>query len=251
MDVQRYLERIDYRGAVAADLDTLGKLQQAHMRTVPFENLSIHYRQPIVLEHDALYRKIVERRRGGFCYELNTLFAWLLREIGFRVTLLSAGVATADGGFGPEFDHLALRVDLDHAYLVDVGFGDSFQQPLRLDGGEQRQGAASYRIDAEDGTHFLKKGDARGADAALQAQYRFTLQPRALGDFEEMCRHHQTSPASHFTQKRICSRATADGRISLSDLRLIITRGGEREESMLGSEEEFRQALKNHFAIDL
>ncbi len=99
-------------------------LQVAHLLAVPFENLSIHAQQPIVLEDTALFTKIVERRRGGFCYEANGLFAALLREMGFDVAMLSAGVARAEGGFGPDFDHMALMITLEQRWLVDVGFGD-------------------------------------------------------------------------------------------------------------------------------
>jgi N-hydroxyarylamine O-acetyltransferase len=213
---------------------------------VPFENLSIHVGQPIVLTEDALFEKIVVRRRGGFCYELNGLFAALLRALGFEVDLLAAGVARADGGFGPDFDHVALAVTLGERWLVDVGFGDSFREPLRLDDrGEQAEGERSYRID-EDGDRLILL-QREGAD--WEPQFRFTLQPRALSDCAEMCLYHQTSPQSHFTQKRICSLATPDGRVTLSDLRLITTRGGMRQERMLESEEERAATLRRLFGI--
>src|SRR3989440_10034587 len=139
MDIQAYLQRIDYTGPLVPSAKTLRLLQVAHLRTVPFENLSIHSGEPIVLDDDALFEKIVSRRRGGFCYELNGLFAALLRALGFDVVLLSAGVAHAGGGFGPEFDHLLLVVDLQEHWLADVGFGDSFLEPVRLVTGEQVQ----------------------------------------------------------------------------------------------------------------
>src|SRR5215212_1339106 len=110
MDLQAYLQRINYRGGRAPTAATLRDLHRAHLLAVPFENLDIHLGRPILLGQDALFDKIVRRRRGGFCYELNGLFAGLLRELGFEVTLLAAGVARADGGFGPEFDHLTLLV---------------------------------------------------------------------------------------------------------------------------------------------
>jgi len=96
------------------------------MRTVPFENLDIHLKRPIVLEDNALFDKIVTRKRGGFCYELNGLFAALLRALGFDVVMLSAGVANPEREFGPDFDHMALLVTLEQSWLADVGFGDSF-----------------------------------------------------------------------------------------------------------------------------
>src|SRR5215207_11196611 len=111
MDIQAYLRRIHYRGDLTPTATTLRELHRAHLLAVPFENLDIHLGRPIVLDQDALFDKIVTRRRGGFCYELNGLFALLLRELGFEVTLLAAGVARADGGFGPEFDHLTLLVE--------------------------------------------------------------------------------------------------------------------------------------------
>src|SRR5919109_1202974 len=103
MNIQAYLDRIGYRGPLEPTAETLRALHVAHLLGVPFENLNIGMGWPIVLDEAALFDKIVVRRRGGFCYELNGLFAALLRELGFDVTLLSAGVARQDGGFGPEF----------------------------------------------------------------------------------------------------------------------------------------------------
>src|SRR5262249_19643128 len=133
MNVDAYLKRINYAGAREPAAETLRTLQLAHLRTVPFENLSIHAGEPIVLEEAALFGKIVERRRGGFCYEANGLFAALLRALGFQVAMLSAGVANAKGEFGPDFDHMTLMVTLAERWLVDVGFGESFMEPLLLD----------------------------------------------------------------------------------------------------------------------
>src|SRR5262245_59151663 len=99
MDVQAYLKRIGFQGAFGRDEETLRQLHLAHLLRVPFENLSIHAQQPIVLDDAALFEKIVVRRRGGFCYELNGLFSALLRELGFAVSRLSAQVANDTGEF--------------------------------------------------------------------------------------------------------------------------------------------------------
>src|SRR5882762_11252525 len=99
MDIKAYLQRINYLGSLVPTAQTLRELQVAHLQTVPFENLSIHSAEPIILDDDALFEKIVVRRRGGFCYELNGLFAALLRDLGFEVKMLSAQVAKAGGGF--------------------------------------------------------------------------------------------------------------------------------------------------------
>lgn len=250
MDIKAYLERIRYHGSLAPTAETLRALQVAHLLAVPFENLSIHAGQPIVLEDKALFAKIVERRRGGFCYEANGLFAALLRELGFDVTMLSAGVARAEGGFGPNFDHMALMVTLDERWLVDVGFGDSFREPLLMDErGEQAQekGRRAYKI-VPDGEQMILMQHEEGG--AWKAQYRFTLQSYEYADYAAMCLYHQTSPQSHFTKGRICSRATEMGRVTLSEMRLIITSGsGGRQERTLTSQQEYAQILREHFGI--
>jgi N-hydroxyarylamine O-acetyltransferase len=248
LDIAAYLERLDYRGPLSPDAETLRRLQVAHLTAVPFENLSIHAGEPVTLADGALFDKVVRRRRGGFCYEVNGLFAALLRELGFDVQMLSAGVARPGGGFGPDFDHMALMVTLEERWLADVGFGDSFLEPLRLDErGEQAQGAHAYKLVAE-GAHLLLT--RREAGGEWTPQYRFTLQPYQYSDYAEMCRHHQTSPESHFTRGRICSRATPEGRVTLSEMRLIETSaGGERRERTLNDEEEYAAVLREHFGV--
>ena len=248
MDINAYLERINYQGSLAATAETLRQLQVAHLLAVPFENLNIHAKQPIVLEDEALFAKIVERRRGGFCYECNGLFAALLRALGFKITMLSAEVADAEGVFGPAFDHMTLMVSLEQRWLVDVGFGDAFLAPLRLDErGEQFQGSRTYRIDS-DGALFTLMQRIDGDE--WKAQYRFTLEPHEYADYAEMCRYHQTSPQSHFTRARLCSLATDGGRITLSDLRFITTSANdEKQERTLTSEAEYEAILRERFGI--
>jgi len=247
LNFKAYLERIHYHGSLAPTAQTLRDLQVAHLLAVPFENLSIHAKQPIVLEDEALFTKIVERRRGGFCYEANGLFAALLRVLGFDVAMLSAEVANAEGEFGPKFDHMALMVSLEQRWLVDVGFGDSFREPLLLDErGEQVQGNQAYRILSE-GTHLILM--QRNEDK-WKGQYRFTLETYRYADYAEMCHYHQTSPQSHFTKARICSRATEEGRITLSDMRFITTsKSGGRQERALTSEDEYAAILLEQFDI--
>lgn len=216
------------------------------MLMVPFENLDIALGRTIICDEQSILRKIVEQRRGGFCYELNGAFAALLRELGFRVTLLSARVARQDGSCGPEFDHLTLRVDLEEPWLADVGFGDSFLEPLRLKiDFEQRQDGRKFRLVEERGSLHMEMADP----ADWKRQYVFTLTPRHLGDFAGMCHYHQTSPESSFTQKRVCSRATPDGRITIADGKLIVTSNGKKEESALDSDQAWREALKKYFGI--
>jgi len=245
VDISSYLDRIDYRGPVTPNADVLRDLHRAHMLTVPFENLDIHVPREIVCDEQRFIHKVVNERRGGFCYELNGAFAALLRALGFQVTLLSARVPRGDGSEAPEFDHLVLRVDLDEPWLADVGFGDSFLEPLRLQPDiEQAQIGRVYRLISEDGIWRCQLK----TDEGWKKEYSFTLRPRQLSDFAEMCRYHQTSPESPFTRKRICSRATPEGRITLADEKLIETRHGIRQERVL-SDEEWSKSLRDRFEV--
>ena len=253
MNIEQYLKRINHNGPLETTAESLRQLQRAHLMAVPFENLSIHRGEPIVLEDEALFKKIVTKKRGGFCYEANGLFGALLRGLGFRVSMLAAGVADAAGSFGPKFDHMALMVELEQRWLVDVGFGESFLDPLLLDErGEQVEGSRLFRIDREaDGNLVLLRNDGDG----WQPQYRFDLQPYEYSDYEEMCRYHQTSPESHFTRMRICSRVTEHGRITLSDMRLLTTTGigttAKKDERLLENEDEYAAALRDYFGLVL
>ncbi|RPI49101.1 MAG: arylamine N-acetyltransferase [Acidobacteria bacterium] len=218
------------------------------MLAVPFENLDIALGRRIVLSPDAFFDKIVRQRRGGFCYELNGLFAWLLEELGFAVTMLSARVWDGERP-GPEFDHMTLRVEIERrAFIADVGFGDSFLEPLLLNDSEIAvQRGHAYRIT---GSHPELVLESRGGDSAWQPQYAFSLTPRRLAEFSGMCEYHQTSPASHFTRKTICSLATPAGRVTLAGRRAIVTASG-REERNIADENEYRTLLGTWFGIDL
>lgn len=252
MNVSAYLQRINYEGALEPNSETLRALHLAHLISVPFENLDVHLDRPIVLDLATLFDKIVTCGRGGFCYELNGLFASLLKNLGFAVTYLSASDARGNGVYGPDFDHLCLHVqspdDPSTLWLADVGWGDTFRVPLRLDDtSEQKQGSHSYRIEIEDGFHLLWQGDDNGQ---WEPHYRFTLQEREYVDFAAMCRYHQTSPESLFVQKRICTRATTTGRITLDNARFVTTVHGHRDEQLVSDEDTYRKILKDQFGID-
>jgi N-hydroxyarylamine O-acetyltransferase len=254
IDVGAYLDRVGFAAVPEPDAETLRELHRAHMLSVPFENLDIHIGRPIVLEVAALERKIVSERRGGFCYELNGAFSALLRAIGYQVSLLEARVRKADGsGFGPPFDHMLLRVRCPASpdeWLADVGFGDSFLEPLRLVvGREQADPTGRYRIDPADGDLALLRHARDGG--TWEAEHRFGTDAHELASFRTMCRYHQTSPRSPFTQRRVCSLATPTGRLTLRDDRLISTDGDRRSERPIDGEAAFRQALLEHFGVRL
>ena len=248
MNIDAYLKRINYQGSREPNKETLQALHLAHMLAIPFENLSIHWHEPIELNEHDLFDKIVNRGRGGFCYELNGLFAGLCQALGFNVTKLSARVSNGDSTYSPEFDHMTLLVELEERWLVDVGFGDSFREPLLLDSrAVQKQYGRNYKIHSENGKYIMSQ-QKDGQD--WEAQYRFDLRPFQFADYVPRCQFHQTSPESHFQRSRVCSMATENGRITLSDMRLITTTfAGGREEIELQTDDAYAQALATHFGI--
>jgi N-hydroxyarylamine O-acetyltransferase len=246
MNVQAYLKRINYDGPLDPTPESLRRLQVAHLLAVPFENLSIHSGEPIILNDEALFQKIVERGRGGFCYELNGLFAALLRALGFEVAMLSAQVA-GNQGFSPDFDHMTLMVTIGERWLADVGFGDSFIEPLLFEPGrEDVQRGSSYRIVSDEERFVLEKG---APGDPWKPQYRFALTPYQYSDYLPRCEYQQTSPESHFTQNRICSLLTPNGRISVSDTRFIVSENGARRERAVNDEKDYAELLRERFGI--
>jgi N-hydroxyarylamine O-acetyltransferase len=249
LNVKEYFKRIGYRGKSQPNFETLRKIHRLHLLAVPFENLDIHYGSTINLNISAFYEKIVEKNRGGFCYELNGLFYELLRDLGFQVQMLSARVANPDGAWGPDFDHMTLLVELDEPWIADVGFGDSFMEPLRLnESSDQIQDGRRFKfVPADDGS-LIYQSEQNGE---WFNQFLFSLQPHELNDFSGMCHYQQTSPESSFTKRVVCSLATKNGRITLTDQMLIVTKKGIRKETKLAGEQEFHLLLKKHFGIVL
>jgi N-hydroxyarylamine O-acetyltransferase len=249
MERYPYLERIGYSGELAASLAVLSKLQQNHLLTVPFENLDIIYKTKISLPGS--YDKIVNRYRGGFCYELNYSFYQLLKHTGFDVKLVSARVYEKTKGFGAEFDHMAIIADIDNTdYLVDVGFGEFAFHPLKINlNTDLDDPRGLFRIEPYDESYLaVRKKDP---DGGFTTEYIFSLKERAVEEFYTMCRYHQTSPESHFTQKRLCTLATNDGRITLTGNTFKVTVNKMVTEVELGSEPEVQQVLLDYFNVNL
>ena len=253
MDRFIYLARIGYTGDIKPDVQTLRGLHGAHMLRVPFENLNIVQKRPILLTEEALWDKMIVRKRGGFCYELNGLFAQLLQELEFDITYLNARVYNRKGRLGIDFDQLALLVRIPGQpgrWLADVGFGDSFHEPLSFEErSEQVQGLRAYRLEqVHDGFITWQKN----YDGAWERQYFFDLQPHTFPvEYQLACLYHQTSSKSSFTRGSIVSRATSEGRVSLQDGRLILTKAGQRTEQQIADLAEYNRLLKQHFDITL
>ena len=249
MNVEAYLERIGLkRTEVSANLASLRLLQRSHLLAVPFENLDIHWKRPIVLDLDRFYRKIVEEGRGGFCYELNGLFDQLLRELGFETRLISARVFNGTS-HGREYDHAAIIVSIrDEEHLADVGFGDFAAEPLSfiLDRAQADQ-TGTFAIGRFDDEYFevaKREGDE------WKSEYIFKDVARDLAEFTEMCDFQQFSPESHFTKGKLCSIMTANGRKTLTDSKFIVTSRGEKTERQIADDADFYRVLNDEFGIE-
>ncbi|MEY9893513.1 N-hydroxyarylamine O-acetyltransferase [Catenulispora sp. MAP5-51] len=249
--IAAYLDRIGVAGPLKPDIDTLNMLHRAHVTTVPFENLSIHLPgEEISLDLSALMDKVVARRRGGFCYELNGLFAALLESVGFGVERLSARTysATLAAFTSRPLDHLALRVTdaAGGVWLADVGFGKHSALPLRYaERGEQSDPFGTFQI--------LETADGL-LDVLLDGSPAYRVDPHtlALADFEMGRWWQVTSPQSLFRQMLMCSLPTPDGgRVTVNGRKLITTDADGRRERVLKDDAAVLAAYQELFGIAL
>ncbi|MFC9959383.1 arylamine N-acetyltransferase [Streptomyces nigra] len=259
VEIDAYLSRLGAERPARPTADALRELHLRHLRTVPFENLSIHLGEEIVLEEKRLVDKVVGAGRGGFCYELNGAFGALLGALGFEVTLLAARVHGNEGRLGIPYDHMALEVRTADggAWLADVGFGAHSHHPLALGTGEEQVDPAGVFRIVEAGPDAAGVRGGREADLDVvmdgRPEYRLERRPRVLADFVSGAWWHSTSPASHFTQSLVCSRVTGEGgRITLSGRTFKETAAdGTRTERELGTDEEVLGVYRDRFGIVL
>lgn len=248
MDVDKYLERIGINEKLEPNLQTLKNLQKAHLYNIPFENLDIHSSNKIILDPESLYSKIVLGNRGGFCYELNGLFYELLISLGFNAKRISARVYNKANGYGKEFDHMALIVTIENReYLVDVGFGDFCYEPIKLELNRlHKDQAGKFYFDMY---KEKKYRISKVQDGEMVPQYIFNLTNRTLEEFREMCEYHQSNPESHFTHQKIITLAKQNGRATLSESKLKITKNNISKETPI-KKNEFSKYLSKYFGME-
>jgi N-hydroxyarylamine O-acetyltransferase len=249
MDTNKYLNRINCLGKKANDDETLIILHEQHVLHVPFENLDVHLNRLFDLELSNIYKKVVENNRGGFCYELNALFCWLLDNIGFKSRIIAARIFDDNGNLGPVYDHMAIYVETDKKYLADVGFGDLFIKPLEIRSGIQSDGRNLFKLETIDNNDFLL---SMGSDQLnFQKKYTFNLSTVSIDDFAQICLDKQTKPESYFVKNTICTKPTNTGRLTLFNHKIIEKRGKERIEKAVNNESELKATLKTLFGLDL
>ena len=239
MEISAYLTRIGYDGSLEPTVETLTAIHRRHLLAIPYENLDIHLGRRLTLDTAQMYEKMVTRQRGGWCFEMNGLLAWALRELGFSVTLLSSNVGDTVG------THLILLVELDRPYLVDVGFGNGLLEPIPLEVGSYQQGFLGYGLEHE-GRRWQFINQPYGGDG-----FSFVLEPCQLSDFAEKCHELQTSPDSGFVRTTVCHGFTPESQLSLRGAVLsTATHAGQRQDT-IESEEEYDQVLREQFHLHL
>jgi N-hydroxyarylamine O-acetyltransferase len=243
-----YLARLGLDARPPPTWATLADLVRRHTETVPFENVDIFRGRPVVLGTDVAVHKVAHRRRGGFCYEMNEAFRALLDDLGFVTRRIEGQVwREKSDTFGAPFDHLLLAVALPEGdFLVDVGFGDNNRRPLRMPEDTAEDVSGRYRLSRLDADTLQL--DRLADDGTVRPLYRMSLATRDLADFAGMCAYHQTSPDSIFMSGLIATRATPDGRISLTGDRLVETSNGAHTETRIAAVE-LPALLAAHFGI--
>ncbi|HUG32641.1 MAG TPA: arylamine N-acetyltransferase [Acidimicrobiia bacterium] len=247
MNVEAYLDRIGLSEPLEPDLAYLERLQRAHLTAIPFENLDVYARREMRTEDTWSISKLVDRGRGGWCFELNGAFANLLEELGYDVKRLAAHVVQGSGA--PMPTHLSLEVALDRPYLVDVGFGDSFIKPLPLDSGGPHDGGTGdygFVFDGERVTLVSYE-----ADGTVEPHYRFERTDRQLADFEEASVYLRTTPGLQWTQARFATRLLDGGpdRVTLLSDRIKFRRSGTWTEHPV-DDSEWERLLSEWFSLE-
>lgn len=247
LDKIHYLNRLNASDQEPS-LVNLAALQQRHLQRIPFENLDVMQRIPIYLNLKHMYEKVVARKRGGYCYELNGLFHSLLTALGYDAHLISATVLRPNNEWAKADTHAAILVHLDQPYLVDVGFGAATPRvPVPLNGTADTPVGETYKIEPHT-DHLFDL--IRQVEDRSRTLYRFSIHKKELIDFHEGCVFNQVSKESTFTHTDIVAIATENGRVTLQDHTLTKVEHGQTEKAILSVEEK-NQVLQNIFHLSL
>ncbi|HEY2355982.1 MAG TPA: arylamine N-acetyltransferase [Phenylobacterium sp.] len=248
MDLGAYLDRIGFRSEPRPDLGTLKALHRAHLLSIPYENLDVQLGRALTIEPQAAFDKIVTRRRGGWCYEMNGLLGAALDAIGFEVTRLAGAVMREVVGDAVIGNHLVLLVDLDgQPWIADVGFGDGSLDPFPLVEGPWSSAGFDFRLERLDADWWRvcnhEHGGARSFD--------FTLEPADPARLTERCNWLQANPESGFVLNAVVQRHRPNELSQLRGRTLRRIRSSGVEETLVGSAEDYVALLASDFALDL
>jgi N-hydroxyarylamine O-acetyltransferase len=245
MELDAYLHRINFVGTPKPDLETLARLQRQHGYSIPYENIDVQLDRPLSTDIESSYIKLVEQRRGGWCYEMNGLLGWALECIGFQVMRMSGGVRRAERGDSAMGNHLVLCAQLEEPWIVDVGLGDGSYEPYPLKPHTFSQRGFSYRLEQLE--EYWRLYNYPGSSAP---SFDFSHEPADEDLLSEKCHWLSTAAESPFMGALVCQRVTPGG----YDLQVgrIATqiRPGAREEHLINSADEFVQSINDRFGLD-
>jgi N-hydroxyarylamine O-acetyltransferase len=247
LNIADYLQRIDYQGPLEPTHEVLKNLHRAHATHVPFENLDIMLGRPILLDLPSLETKLVRDRRGGYCFEQNTLFAAILGQLGFNVTTLSARVRLNRARVTPR-THMLLLVKVEgSSYVVDVGFGAAgIIEPLGLETDRTvEQYGWIYRLMKESESWILQSCQL----GSWQDQYEFTLEQHYPSDYEVANHYTSTYPASIFRQMPIAQVQSLSGRRTLRNLTLTEEKDASSSSTRTIGKSELLDVLADSFGL--
>jgi N-hydroxyarylamine O-acetyltransferase len=249
LDLDAYLRRIRYDGDAAPTHDTLVALHRAHLAAIPFENLDIVLGRGIAVDIDSVQAKLVERRRGGYCYEHGVLFAAVLERLGYRVERMLARVGGEDLERPRAPTHMTLRVHADgRPWLADVGFGSGLLEPLPFDGGPHAQGGWTLDL-AQTGPRSWALRELRGGE--WTTRYGFDEQRLHAADVVMANHFTSTFSRSPFVGKIVAVRKDAEKIESLIDRRFTVARPDGSEDEREVADDELGDLLRGTFAISL
>jgi N-hydroxyarylamine O-acetyltransferase len=252
--LDQYLKRIGYSGPRRPDLGVLRAIHRHHLAAIAYENVDVVLGTPVDLDLERIHDKIVIQGRGGWCYEMNGLLGWALDQLGFRVTRMCGGVLRADRGDEAIGNHLVLCVDLEGAWIADVGLGDGLIEPIPLREGEHEQGSSRFRLERLDAGDRRDRGGVEewrfhNRDGALPPTFDFFHRPADEARLAEVCQQLQTDPDSIFRQTLICQRLSAEGQQTL--LGRVLRSGPGDRRRLVASPDELVDLLQRVFGLQL
>lgn len=247
MELENYLQRIQYTGPVRSDIDCLKAVHRHHVQSIPYEDLDVQLGRPLDLNTERIRRKLIVEQRGGWCYEMNGLLGWALEEIGFSVTRMTGGVMRSEHGDAAFGNHLVLRVDLDEeSWIADAGLGDALQEPIPLREGEHHQNGRSYTLTQLDVREWRFANHA----GRLPPTMDFINGPADEALFENTCAELQANQESMFVQNLMCFRCRADGGVDMLLGRVHVDlSAGAPQKKLLRDSTEFAEVLEHVFGL--
>ncbi|WP_077326403.1 arylamine N-acetyltransferase family protein [Virgibacillus siamensis] len=241
--------KIDTEQFNEVNIKTLNHYMERYMLTIPFENIDVQNQKPISVDIKDLYKKIVLHKRGGFCYEMNTLFYHYLLKKGFHAHLVSATIHTPNGGRSMNGSHMSIVVYLDRPYVADVGFGDLPLHAMPL-GNENDADViydtnGCYRAIYLDQDHFHVQ---KWLDDHWRTLYEGTLTSLSITDFEGPLTYNQHNENSIFVKKLVITKPNEWGRVTMSEHNVTVTQR-EKKSKIQVTKDNYQQLLKDYFDL--